>query len=60
MHDANVMARDNHESTPLHRAVQEGTVYLTRFLLKHGADVAAKDDGGMTPLHACSLITAQT
>jgi len=26
-------------------------VYLTRFLLEHGADVTAKDDGGMTPLH---------
>ncbi|KAF2245896.1 ankyrin, partial [Trematosphaeria pertusa] len=35
----------------LHFAAQEGSLPMTRSLLRHGAQVNAKEDEGLTPLH---------
>ena len=49
-HGANVNARMNNQSTPLHEAVRCGRVEVVRVLLEHGADVGAEDNIGKTPL----------
>jgi ankyrin repeat protein len=50
--DSNVKLMD--QSTPLHCAVQTGTVEIVDLLLKHFAEVNAQDEEGITPLHlAC-------
>jgi ankyrin repeat protein len=46
---ANVRALNN--STPLHRAMENGSIEIVRMLLEHGANVGAKDNEGRTPLH---------
>ena len=47
-HGAEVNARGNGHSTPLHVAVQYGRAEVVRVLLEHGANVAAKDKDGKT------------
>ena len=52
--DEGVTARDNHGSTPLHRASGSGTPETVSALLEAGADVDARDGTGWTPLHMAS------
>ena len=51
---AQVNARNNHDSTPLHiasrRASDEGGLEMVRLLLDRGADLEAQDGVGATPL----------
>ena len=47
---ANVNARDNNGSTPLHYAVDKGNEGAVKFLLVNKADVNAEDNTGITPL----------
>jgi cytohesin len=49
-HGADVNARDNNLSTPLHRAAQYGSIGVVRVLLEHGASVGVENDKGKTPL----------
>jgi ankyrin repeat protein len=52
-HGANPNARNNNNSTPLHRSSmlwEQQTVEGVRLLLKHGAIIDAEDDEGKTPL----------
>jgi ankyrin repeat protein len=58
-HGANVNARDDEGSTPLHHSsfrdadsifeCADGTVEVTRLLLEHGANIDAENDEGDTP-----------
>jgi ankyrin repeat protein len=50
-HGANVTARDNTHSTPLHLAVSIGSPETVRLLIKHGADVNALNGDRKMPLH---------
>jgi cytohesin len=52
---ADVNAKDDGESTPLHNAASEGHKEIAELLIDKGADVNAKDDGESTPLHNTSL-----
>jgi ankyrin repeat protein len=54
-HGADVNARSNDQSTPLHLAAQFGMVCLVHVLLDHGASVGAEDERGRTPLQMASL-----
>jgi len=51
---ANAAAQDEHRSTPLHRASEQGHVDLAQFLIVHGADVSAQDSDGWTPIERAS------
>ena len=42
--------RDNHGSTPLHKACQYGQTQFLSFLIENGADVRLKNSVGQTPL----------
>ena len=48
---ADVSARDNDGSTPLHWAAAMGHRDVVTLLLARGADVNAKDNRSATPLH---------
>ena len=48
---ADVMARNEYGSTPLHYAARSGTPANIQALLAAGADVMARDKYGGTPLH---------
>lgn len=50
-HGSQVNAVDELGNTPLHLAVQENNLVITKGLLKHGADPGAVDYKGSTPLH---------
>lgn len=54
---ADVNAKDNGESTPLHQAVAAGGEHadLLELLVAHKADVNAADANGLTPLHYAAL-----
>jgi ankyrin repeat protein len=47
-HGADVNARNNNNSTPLHLAANAGVAEL---LIRHGAEVNVRDKDGFTPLH---------
>ena len=49
-HGADVNARAENSSTPLHSASRFATPEVVRVLLEHGADVKAEDNGGRTAL----------
>ena len=48
---ADVMARDDTFSMPLHLTLSQGSPEIARLLIEHGADVNAPDGDDMTPLH---------
>jgi len=51
---ADVNARRNDLSTPLHLSANVGRLAVARMLLDHRADVNSRNDGGQTPLHLLS------
>jgi len=54
-HPQDVHSRNvENNSTPLHRASQEGHVEVARVLIEHGADMTVQDERGSTPLHDAS------
>jgi ankyrin repeat protein len=53
-HGAELNARTDRGSTPLHVAANYGRVEIVRMLLEHGANVGAEDDEGRTPLHVAA------
>src|SRR5580693_5363429 len=50
-HGADVTARDDSHSTPLHLASSKGNGKVARLLIRHGADVNAQDGRCKTPFH---------
>jgi ankyrin repeat protein len=46
---ANADLKDNDGRTPLHHAVENGSLEVVRLLLEHGCTVDAKDNSGLTP-----------
>jgi ankyrin repeat protein len=48
-HGADINARRDNLSTPLHNAVRGKVVEVVRVLLEHGASVGAEDRWGQTP-----------
>lgn len=50
-HGADVNARDDTHSTPLHLASYMGNGKAVGLLIQHGADVNAQDERQRTPLH---------
>ena len=60
-HGADVKARDDTGSTPLHMASASGIPELVQLLIEHGADVRGQDRSNRTPLHlASSRVSAKT
>ena len=59
-HGADVTAKDEASSTPLHLASAQGSVKSVRLLIEHGADVAAQDENHRTPLHLASSWVSST
>jgi hypothetical protein len=47
---ADVDAKDNHGSSPLHEAAERGPLSSVELLVRNGADVNCKRDNGQTPL----------
>ena len=53
---ADVTAKDNSLSTPLHLASSLGIPEMVKLLIERGADITAEDGRRRTPLHvACAL-----
>ena len=50
-HGADVTARNDTHSTPLHLASSKGSAESVDLLIQHGSDVNAKDVNQSTPLH---------
>jgi ankyrin repeat protein len=60
-HGADVIARDEIHSTPLHLASSKGSAEAVQPLIEHGADVTAQDENHRMPLHlASSRVSAET
>ena len=59
-HGADVTARDNTHSTPLHRALSLGSPDIVRLLIEHGADVNAPNRDHKMPLHLASVVSVKT
>jgi hypothetical protein len=51
---ADIHARSEDGSTPLHLAVQQGQVASLEWLAEQGVDIYAKSEGGMTALHVAA------
>lgn len=51
---ADVNARDESHSTPLHMASLSGSAESVQLLIENGADVTAQDQSNRTPLHLAS------
>lgn len=49
--DADVNAKDESGSTPLHLASSKGSYETMTILIEYGADVAAKDSNDRTAMH---------
>ena len=47
-----VNKKDGMKFTPLHRAAQEGSIEVTKYLVSKGADIHAKSWNGTTPIHS--------
>jgi ankyrin repeat protein len=60
-HGADVTARDDSHSTPLHLASSKGSAETVGLLIQHGADVNAQNKDLSTPLHlaASSCLTLE-
>ena len=54
-HGAEVDARDEFGTTPLHAAVVRGSLDVVRLLIELGADIEAKSADGVTPLHVAAF-----
>ena len=56
-HGADVTARDDTHSTPLHLVSSKGkeSAFVMDLLIRHGADVNAPNQDGSTPLHMAAL-----
>jgi ankyrin repeat protein len=52
--DANAVARNPMQVTPLHSAAAARSLLVAKLLLQHGALTNARQQGGWTPLHAAS------
>ena len=50
-HGADVNARDDTLTSPLHLAEEYGRQQIVTMLLKHNADINSQDNHGQTPLH---------
>ncbi|CAG2215560.1 unnamed protein product [Mytilus edulis] len=57
--DADQMSPDSCYRTPLHRAVEVGSIEVISVLLKHKADIDASDIKGWTPLHLAVALDYQ-
>ena len=53
-HGADITARTNDGSTPLHVASRLGGVGVVQSLIEHGADVRAEDKDGLSRLDLAS------
>ncbi len=53
-------AIDKAHETPLHRAVESGSVVSARLLLAAGAEVEAETTAGLTPLHMAAMLPERT
>lgn len=49
---ANVNAKNNHGTTPLHATLVNNNVEAARLLIAHGADINAKNKNGLSALHS--------
>ena len=49
--EADVNAKDNQRSTPLHNATYEGHLEITKLLVEEEADINKIDKRGKIPLH---------
>ena len=59
-HGADVTAKDEALSTPLHLASYKGSTKTVQLLIEHGADVAAQNGDKRTPLHLALLLVSPT
>ena len=50
-HGADVTARDDAHSTPLHLASSKESTHIVDLLIRHGADINAQNGDQSTPLH---------
>jgi len=53
-HGADTTTQDNPRCTPLHSAVGNGNVDLTRLFIEHCADTATRDSCRSNPLHSAA------
>ena len=53
-HGADINARNDNGSTPLHLAAEDGSLEVVRVLLEHGANVGVQDNEGRTPLYVAA------
>ena len=53
-HGADMTARDDSDSTPLHLALSMGPSEIAQLLIERGADVNVLDGSCKTPLHLAS------